>query len=53
MKPTHKPYDVSKCWRSLLDKYSHGSPNQKQRDEPLISFQRNLYFPQHLEEKIK
>lgn len=53
LKPTHKPYDVRRAWRSLLAQYSHGSYHKQQRDEPIISFQRNVFFAQHLEEKIK
>ncbi|GLV40191.1 Band4.1 inhibitor LRP interactor [Carabus blaptoides fortunei] len=53
LKPTHKPYDIKQCWRSLLEQYSHGTLNQKQRDEPVISFQRNIFFSQTVEEKIK
>nr|CAI5846960.1 unnamed protein product [Callosobruchus analis] len=40
-------------WRSLVEQYSHASYNRQQRDEPKIMFQRNVFFPQHLEEKIK
>ncbi|KAK9745163.1 FERM central domain [Popillia japonica] len=53
LKPTHKPYEVRRAWRSLIEKFSHGSHKKQQRDEPIILFQRNVFFPQHLEEKIK
>lgn len=53
LKPVHKPYEVKKYWRILLEQYSHESFNRKQRDEPLLSFQRNIFFSQQLEEKIK
>nr|XP_023021198.1 FERM domain-containing protein 8 isoform X2 [Leptinotarsa decemlineata] len=53
LKPSHKPYELRKMWRSLVEQYSHVSLNRQQRDEPKVIFQRNVFFPQHLEEKIK
>uniref|UniRef100_A0A6P7FPK1 FERM domain-containing protein 8 n=1 Tax=Diabrotica virgifera virgifera TaxID=50390 RepID=A0A6P7FPK1_DIAVI len=53
LKPTHKPYSIRKCWRSLLEQYSHTSYNRQQRDEPRLVFQRNIFFSPQLEEKIK
>lgn len=53
LKPSHKPYLIKKSWRNLIDQYSHGSYNRQQRDEPIVTFQRNVFYPQHLEEKIK
>ncbi|KAJ8924195.1 hypothetical protein NQ315_006986 [Exocentrus adspersus] len=53
LKPSHKPYETRQNWRSLLAQYSHASYNRQLRDEPKLLFQRNVFFPQHLEEKIK
>jgi hypothetical protein len=53
LKPTHKPYEIRQSWRALVAQYSHASYNRQQRDEPKVMFQRNIFFPQHLEEKIK
>ncbi|KAG5891496.1 hypothetical protein JTB14_009830 [Gonioctena quinquepunctata] len=53
LKPSHKPYELRQSWRSLVENYSHASFNRQHRDEPKVMFQRNVFFPQHLEEKIK
>ncbi|CAG9820882.1 unnamed protein product [Phaedon cochleariae] len=53
LKPSHKPYRIRQMWRSLIEKYSHASYNRQRRDEPKLILQRNVFFPQHLEEKIK
>lgn len=53
LKPSHKPYEIRRSWRRLVEQYSHESSNKKQRDEPVLSFQRNVFFSQTSEEKIK
>ncbi|XP_018563861.1 FERM domain-containing protein 8 [Anoplophora glabripennis] len=53
LKPSHRPYETRQYWRALVEQYSHASYNRQQRDEPKLIFQRNVFFPLHLEEKIK
>ncbi|KAJ8963279.1 hypothetical protein NQ318_018746 [Aromia moschata] len=53
LKPSHRPYETRQHWRALIEQFSHVSYNRQQRDEPKLMFQRNVFFPQHLEEKIK
>ncbi|XP_017779690.1 PREDICTED: FERM domain-containing protein 8 [Nicrophorus vespilloides] len=53
LKPTHKPYEIRRSWRSLVHQFSHDALERQQQDEPVVYFQRNVFFPQLLEEKIK
>lgn len=53
LKPLHRPYAIRQRWRHLIGQYSHASANRQQRDELQLSFQRNIFYAQHLEEKIK
>ncbi|CAG9863625.1 unnamed protein product [Phyllotreta striolata] len=53
LKPSHKPYDIRKRWNYLLEQYSHASYYRQQRDECRLIVQRNVFFSQQLEEKIK
>ncbi|CAH1112328.1 unnamed protein product [Psylliodes chrysocephalus] len=53
LKPLHKPYEIRQRWTHLLEQYSHASYHKQQRDEPRLIFQRNVFFSQQLEEKIK
>lgn len=53
LKPTHKPFQVRQNWKHIVEQFSHASHIRQQRDEPILTFQRNVFFPQHIEEKIK
>ncbi|KAF5305045.1 hypothetical protein FQA39_LY09307 [Lamprigera yunnana] len=53
LKPNHKPYQIRQNWKHLVEQYSDASFKRQQRDDPLVSFQRNVFFQQHIEEKIK
>lgn len=53
MKPHQKPYEICHKWRTLVSKYSTASESRIERDEPILSFQRNVFFPKRDEEKIK
>ncbi|PSN46115.1 hypothetical protein C0J52_17252 [Blattella germanica] len=53
LKPNHKPYDICRKWRTLVSQYSTASESRIDRDEPVLSFQRNVFFPKRDEEKIK
>ncbi|XP_067003864.2 putative FERM domain-containing protein FRMD8P1 isoform X2 [Anabrus simplex] len=53
LKPYHKPYEVRQKWPMFLSKYSIASESRMERDEPVLSFQRNVFFSKRDEEKIK
>ncbi|CAH0551829.1 unnamed protein product [Brassicogethes aeneus] len=53
LKPSQKPYVLKQHWRTFIEKYSHASYNRQLRDEPMIKFQKNIFYPLNLEEKIK
>lgn len=53
LKPHHKPYEICHKWRTLVSKYSAASVSRIERDEPILSFQRNVFFSKRDEEKIK
>ncbi|XP_050308256.1 putative FERM domain-containing protein FRMD8P1 [Anthonomus grandis grandis] len=53
LKPYSKPLQVRDNWRNLLEKYSNASCTRKDKDEPKLVFQRNIFFQTHIEEKIK
>ncbi|XP_024081210.1 FERM domain-containing protein 8 isoform X2 [Cimex lectularius] len=53
LKPHHKPLSIRTKWPSLLNKYAHASESRQRRDEPILSFQRNVFFPLNQEERIK
>jgi hypothetical protein len=53
LKPHHKPHEICHKWRTLVTQYSTGSESRIERDEPVLSFQRNVFFSKRDEEKIK
>ncbi|PNF28256.1 FERM domain-containing protein 8 [Cryptotermes secundus] len=53
LKPHHKPYEICHKWRTLVSQYSAASESSIERDEPVLSFQRNVFFSRRDEEKIK
>ncbi|XP_047110100.1 putative FERM domain-containing protein FRMD8P1 [Schistocerca piceifrons] len=53
LKLFHKPFDVRKRWQSLVSQYTNATDSQIDRDEPILSFQRNVFFSKRDEEKIK
>ncbi|XP_069673570.1 FERM domain-containing protein 8 isoform X5 [Periplaneta americana] len=53
LKPHHKPYEICRKWRTLVSQYSTASESRIERDEPVLSFQRNVFFSKRDEEKIK
>lgn len=53
LKPQHKPFEIRRQWSLLLNQYCSVSESRIERDEPILSFQRNVYFPRREEEKIK
>ncbi|KAJ9585101.1 hypothetical protein L9F63_020557, partial [Diploptera punctata] len=53
LKHHHKPYEICRKWRTLVSQYSVASQSRIERDEPVLSFQRNVFFSKRDEEKIK
>uniref|UniRef100_A0A146L8J5 FERM domain-containing protein 8 n=2 Tax=Lygus hesperus TaxID=30085 RepID=A0A146L8J5_LYGHE len=53
LKPHHKPLSIRAKWPILLKKYAHATESRQRRDEPILSFQRNVFFPLTQEERIK
>ena len=53
LKPHHKPFHVRREWRTLLSKYSSAEEDQLLKDEPIVSFQRNVFFSKKDEMKIR
>ncbi|XP_072167648.1 putative FERM domain-containing protein FRMD8P1 [Diadema setosum] len=52
LKPHHIPFRLCRQWPDLLDKYTTHSEELKANDEPVISFQRNAFYPKDAEKKI-
>ena len=53
LKPHHKPYEICRKWRILASQYSTASEPRLEKDEPVLSLQRNVFFSKRDEEKIK
>jgi len=53
LKPQHKPLEVRQNWQYLLSRFSDASESRKERDEPRIALQRNVYLTRNEEERIK
>jgi hypothetical protein len=53
LKPQHKPLEVRQSWQYLLGKFSDVSESRKERDEPRIALQRNVFLPRYDEERLK
>ncbi len=53
LKPHHKPFEIRRQWPLFLNQYCSVTESRIERDEPILSFQRNVYFPRREEEKVK
>ncbi|XP_059473278.1 FERM domain-containing protein 8 isoform X2 [Neocloeon triangulifer] len=53
LKPNHKPLEVRQNWQYLLSRFSDASESRKERDEPRIALQRNVFLSRVEEERIK
>ncbi|KAK3909336.1 FERM domain-containing protein 8 [Frankliniella fusca] len=53
LKPHHKPFEIRRQWPLFLNQYCSVTESRIERDEPILSFQRNVFFPRREEEKIK
>jgi hypothetical protein len=52
LKPTHIPFKLVCYWEELLEKYSSASAFNRQRDEPVIAFKRNVFCTCTTEKQI-
>ncbi|KAK7571925.1 hypothetical protein V9T40_014397 [Parthenolecanium corni] len=52
LKPFHKPLLVRSKWMNLLSRFAHASPSRQLRDEPILSFQRNVFYSLNDEQKL-
>ncbi|XP_071453770.1 FERM domain-containing protein 8 isoform X2 [Hetaerina americana] len=53
LKPHHRPWEVRCQWLHFLHRFSQASESRKERDDPILSLQRNVFLPRREEEKIK
>lgn len=53
LKPHHKLLTMFQSWPALEDKYCIETNKDLSAKEPILSFQRNVFFPKKDEEKIK
>ncbi|KAK6635812.1 hypothetical protein RUM44_001066 [Polyplax serrata] len=53
LKSFHKPFEIRQRWRELIERFSSATDSCKRRDEPALSYQRNIYFSKKEEELIK
>ena len=52
LKPHHVPFKLACYWEELLEKYTTASEEDQERDEPVIMFQRNCFYPRYKEKKV-
>jgi hypothetical protein len=52
LKPTHVPFKLVCYWEELLEKYSSAPELDRQQDEPVIVFRRNVFCPHEIENKL-
>lgn len=53
LKGHHHALAVRSKWPDLLAKYAHATESRQRRDEPVLSFQRNVFLPRCYDERIK
>ncbi|XP_070578032.1 putative FERM domain-containing protein FRMD8P1 isoform X2 [Ptychodera flava] len=53
LKPHHVPYKLFRQWPDLLDRFTSATEEQKNRDEPILCYQRNAFFPKGREKRIR
>uniref|UniRef100_A0A1B6C3A8 FERM domain-containing protein 8 n=1 Tax=Clastoptera arizonana TaxID=38151 RepID=A0A1B6C3A8_9HEMI len=53
LKPHHRALAIRAKWPDLLARYAHATESRQRRDEPVLSFQRNIFIPQSCDEQIK
>ncbi|XP_022085914.1 putative FERM domain-containing protein FRMD8P1 isoform X2 [Acanthaster planci] len=52
LKSHHIPFKLCRKWHDLLDKFTTAKEEQKANDEPMLYFQRNVFFPKAKEAQI-
>lgn len=53
LKGHHRALAVRARWQDLLSKYAHATESRQRRDEPVLSFQRNIFVPRSCDERVK
>ena len=53
LKPHHKPFYIRREWNHFLQRFSSAPLEKKTLDEPILSFQRNVFFHKREEVKIR
>merc|ERR1719266_1662083 len=53
LKPHHKPFYIRREWNHFLQRFSSAPLEKKTIDEPILSFQRNVFFHKRDEVKIR
>ncbi|KAG8233787.1 hypothetical protein J437_LFUL003859, partial [Ladona fulva] len=53
LKPHHRPFEVRRQWVHFLRRFTLASESKMERDDPVLSLQRNVFLTRREEEKIK
>ncbi len=53
LKPTHVPFKLACYWDELLEKYTDADAQDVERDEPVLMFQRNVFFSRQREKQVR
>ena len=53
MKPDHVPFKLVCYWEELLEKYTDAPEDDRERDEPVLMFQRNAFFKRSEEQNLE
>jgi hypothetical protein len=53
LKPHHKPFYIRREWNHFLQRFSSAPLEKKTLDEPILSFQRNVFFHKRDEVKLR
>eukprot|EP00095_Tigriopus_kingsejongensis_P011483 maker-scaffold626_size122949-snap-gene-0.34 protein:Tk11483 transcript:maker-scaffold626_size122949-snap-gene-0.34-mRNA-1 annotation:"ferm domain-containing protein 8" len=53
LKPHHKPFYIRREWNHFLQRFSSAPLAKKSLDEPIVSLQRNVFFPKRDEVKLR
>lgn len=52
LKPNHVPFKLVCYWEEMLEKYTTVDEDDRERDEPVLVFQRNVFYPRVKEKLI-
>ncbi|XP_040357216.1 FERM domain-containing protein 8 isoform X3 [Ixodes scapularis] len=53
LKPDHRPYLIRERWSEYLKKYTFASKRQLETDEPVLTFQRNVFLDKEKEKEMQ